>query len=39
MLLNGEGLFKVAHEVTADIVHLWPLLEHEDYAQHNDSRG
>lgn len=36
MLLHGERLFKVAHEVTPNIMHLWPLFEHEHYTQYNE---
>lgn len=36
MLLHGEGLLKVAHEVTTNVMHLRPLLEHKHYAQHNE---
>lgn len=36
MLLHGESLLKVAHEVTTNVVYLRPLLEHEYYAQHNE---
>ena len=35
MLLNGERLFEMAHEVTTNVVNLRPLSEHEYYAQHN----
>lgn len=36
MLLHGESLLKVAHEVTTNIMYLRPLLEHKYYAQHNE---
>ena len=35
MLLDGESLLEVAHEVTSYIVYLRPLFEYEDYAQHD----
>lgn len=36
MLLHGEGLLKVAHEVTTNVMYLRPLFEHKHYAQHNE---
>lgn len=38
MLLDGESLFEVAHQVTADVVDFGPLLQHEDYAQDDERR-
>lgn len=36
MLLHGECLFKMAYEVTSNIMHLRPLFEHEHYTQYNE---
>lgn len=37
MLLDDESLFEVPHEMTTNVVHFGPLLEHEDYSQYNEN--